>query len=439
MRNANDISYTKRLYLPVPNRRIRLWKTKSLCRHLGIDPGMERTTALHAAAQFQKIAALENIPLSYANLAYKACLFRSVGDHIFPPEYAGLSGEFLLTHPLKGLSQRQNQILAAALCLSRELEPCPKELHPYLKQLCPGKENRRIARIIAGIIRQSPPAVHKDFSSMVKNYAAKQLSVIQAYSPARETLNAEEVHDIRVAFRRLLSLCLVFSSLLEKEPVSAIVPGLRQGLKVLGKPRDLDVLQEKTETFLFKNKMDLQYLPVFSQWLTDTRKEYVQKINSYFASPEYHTHIDALSNLVNCTILRPALEKGCIALPMTPSQVCHSCERQLLSKAEFYDQWLHGRQAAEPVFHHLRLVYKDLRFLLEFFQDILTKKDLQYLDTCRSIQDTLGCIHDDTVILLRLHKLSPKLPAKEQEVIKKFLIWLKRDRKKQLKNFYRMT
>mgnify|MGYP002536996020 CR=1 FL=1 len=439
MKNANDISYTNRMYLPVPNRRIRLWKTKSLCRHLGIDPCTERTAALHAAKQFQILAAQENIPLSYAHLAYKACLLRSVGEHIFLPENTGLSGEILLTHPLKDLSQSQTQILAAALCMSRVPEPCPKELHPYLRQLCPGKENRRIARVIAGIIRQASPAVHKDFSSMVKCYTARQISVIQAYSTDGEMLNADGVHDIRVAFRRLLSLCLVFSSLLQEEPVNAIVPGLKQGLKVLGKPRDLDVLQEKAEIYLFKNKTELKALPIFSQWLTDTRKEYVQKINAYFASPQYRAHIDALSNLENCTILKPVLEKGCIALPMTPSQVFHSCEHPLLSKTKFYDQWLHGRQAAEPVFHHLRLVYKDLRFLLEFFQDILTKKDLQYLKTCRSIQDTLGCIHDDSVILLRLHKLSPKLPAEEQEVIKNFLKWLKRDRKRQLKNFYRLT
>ena len=438
MKNVN-ITFARRTYLPVPSRERRLWKTKVLCRHLGIDPVKGRTDALHAATQFQKIAVLENIPLSYTPLAYKACLLRDVGRNVFSPQEAGLSGEILLTHPLKDLSPRQNQILAAALCLISLPVPCPKQAHPYLKQLCPGRENRRIASAIASAIRATPSAaVQKDFSSMVKDYFSQQIAVIQTYSIVEEPLSAEGVHDIRVAFRRLLSLCLVFSSLMEDELLNAIVPGLRHGLKVLGKPRDLDVLQQKVVSYLSQNSLDPESIPSLFQWLEDTRKGYSQKIASYFASPKYHSLIDTLSNLENTTLLHPSLEKGCMALPMTPFDIYRSCAQQLLFKSESYNQWLHGQQVPEPVLHHLRLVYKDLRFLLEFFRNILTQKGQSYLKSCCKIQDALGCLHDDSVILFRLNKLFPQLPAGEQDVLKGFLRWLKLDRKKQLKNFYRL-
>ena len=60
----------------------------------------------------------------------------------------------------------------------------------------------------------------------------------------------EELHDMRVAVRRMRAASKVFEAYLDSSQLEPYLKELRKTLRALGRVRDLDVFQEKAENYL---------------------------------------------------------------------------------------------------------------------------------------------------------------------------------------------
>ncbi|WP_269848585.1 CHAD domain-containing protein [Methanosarcina horonobensis] len=80
---------------------------------------------------------------------------------------------------------------------------------------------------------------------------AYQFSQMLAHEKGtRKGEDIEELHDMRVAVRRMRAAAIVFGEYLESEKVEPHLKGLRRTLGALGGVRDLDVFREKAEAYL---------------------------------------------------------------------------------------------------------------------------------------------------------------------------------------------
>jgi CHAD domain-containing protein len=79
--------------------------------------------------------------------------------------------------------------------------------------------------------------------SQVQN-TEQQLSTLLS----RQQVDAEVIHDVRVELRRLRNGLATVAPVLALPPLGSTEAGLTHALKLLGRPRDLDVLTELLQT-----------------------------------------------------------------------------------------------------------------------------------------------------------------------------------------------
>ncbi len=211
----------------------------------------------------------------------------------------------------------------------------------------------------------------------------------------RRDANPHDLHDMRVAARRMRAAWRVFNEAFE----GGATRKLRQRLRVLsdrlGVVRDLDVLIVDLEAYRDGlDEADRSGLePLLSLWRRQRESAHQQLV----------AELDSEGHARLLTDMREFLEGGAnaaatVASPTLPHRVRDCAPSQIWAAYEAvraYDPVLPW--ADVETLHRLRIATKWLRYDLEFFGEALGSDSARLMDRVVALQDFLGCLHDADV------------------------------------------
>jgi CHAD domain-containing protein/uncharacterized protein YjbK len=212
---------------------------------------------------------------------------------------------------------------------------------------------------------------------------------------ARAGADAEELHDMRVATRRMRAAWRVFDGAFKTSKTKKIRHHLETIADRLGAVRDLDVLIEGLEAY--SNGLDEDQQPgldpLLSLWRrqrSSARKELIAELDSdRYATfnKEMDSFLDAGANAA-----------AAVATPTAPHRVRDRAASEIWADYEAVRAYeLVLPWADVETLHELRIATKWLRYGLEFFGETLGPDSARLLERVAALQDHLGCIHDADV------------------------------------------
>lgn len=211
----------------------------------------------------------------------------------------------------------------------------------------------------------------------------------------RSDSDAEALHDMRVATRRMRAAWRVFDDSFRPGRTRKIRRRLEKMADRLGAVRDLDVLIDGLESYRSGLGADGRpgLDPLLSSWRRQ-RKEARALLLDELDSPGYAGFTKDMEEFLS----GGASSASVMATPSQPHRV-KDCAPSLLWAAyeavrayELVLPW-----ASVETVHDLRIASKWLRYGLEFFGEALGPDGPRLLQRVVALQDHLGCLHDADV------------------------------------------
>jgi len=210
----------------------------------------------------------------------------------------------------------------------------------------------------------------------------------------------EELHDMRVATRRMRAAFRVFGDYLDMEQMSPFVKGLRRTGRALGAVRDLDVFWEKTHRYLDNlppgQPVDLE--PLQMVWKAERERAREQML-AYLDSNRYIRFKARFSEFLQ----KPGAGAQSVVsrqgepLPHRLRHVVPVAVYQRLAAVRAYDEWVTGPDVPLERLHQLRIAAKGLRYALEYFREVLGPEAKVVINEVKALQDHLGDLQDAVV------------------------------------------
>jgi CHAD domain-containing protein len=213
-------------------------------------------------------------------------------------------------------------------------------------------------------------------------------------SGTRQGEDIEELHDMRVATRRMRAAFEVFRDAFEPKAVKRHLKGLKATGRTLGRVRDLDVFIDKAQQYLDtlpqEERSGLE--PLLSLWENDRQIDR-EKMLAYLNSESYANFKGNFLSFVSTP------GEGAIQVPETsPHLVRHVLPVLVYSRlaaVRAYDSILDS--ATIEQLHSLRIEFKKLRYTLEFFREVLGEEAKELIEEIKGLQDHLGDLNDADV------------------------------------------
>lgn len=221
----------------------------------------------------------------------------------------------------------------------------------------------------------------------------------------------EELHDMRVATRRMRAALGVFEDDIDREAWQPFAKLLRRTGRALGKVRDLDVFREKMQHYLdqLADARQTELEPLLAAWETGhgaAREELLTYLDSE-AYARFKVEFGDFLEIPGAGA-RPHVSKEGEPLRHRVLQVLPIILYQGLAEVCAYDEGITGVDAPLTRYHQLRIASKRLRYTLEFFKEVLSPEAEMLITKMKTLQDHLGNLQDAVVAC---------------EVLRNFLIW----------------
>jgi CHAD domain-containing protein len=204
----------------------------------------------------------------------------------------------------------------------------------------------------------------------------------------------EELHDMRVATRRMRAAFEVFEEAFDRKALKVHLKGLRATGRALGRVRDLDVFMEKAQQYLDSIPQEQRsgLDPLLSLW-DNERQEDRSKMLAYLDSQDYADFKRKFLKFVTTP------GAGAKDIPEnSPKQVkliVPILVYTRLAAVRSYGPLLES--ATIDQLHALRIDFKKLRYTLEYFSEVLGKENKRLIAEIKKLQDHLGDLNDSDV------------------------------------------
>jgi CHAD domain-containing protein len=260
-----------------------------------------------------------------------------------------------------------------------------------------------------GIEAEPPPAQSRhpglDADDLMVEAAHKILrhhyrQMLKHEAGTRAGKDIEELHDMRVATRRMRAAFGVFGSYLDPDEVASHLKGLKRTGRKLGAVRDLDVFWEKTRHYLAGlpggRAVDLE--PLRAVWQQE-RERSREKMIAYLDGARYARFRDTFGEFLDSSTAGelPVLSDGIEPRPHRLRFVGPLLIYERLNAVQAYAGWVTGPDVPLERLHALRIAAKGLRYTLEFFEEILGAEARALIEQIKGLQDHLGDLQDAVV------------------------------------------
>jgi triphosphatase len=214
----------------------------------------------------------------------------------------------------------------------------------------------------------------------------------------------EELHDLRVAGRRIIAILSQFQSFLPPTFLT-IRTTLKTVLSALGHARDLDVALSELQTFSRKlPKSDRVGLEPLKQHLVSERGRARARMLSVLDSIWVQRNLQELTSLLAEPGSASRVSSAGLALQVSP-ELMRQRYRKLRKRADLLKS-----DSSTEAYHEVRGQAKKLRYAVEAVAAIYGKPADEMLRALRRWQETLGVQQDAAVAMHRLNALASAQP-----------------------------
>ena len=229
----------------------------------------------------------------------------------------------------------------------------------------------------------------------VAGLAANKPKVEQAPTP-------EEIHQLRVAARRLRVALRLFGRLLPSRDSARLATELRWFAGSLGDVRDLDVYTENFKAYAQTVPLEQRAgLSGYEMYLRRERTEARRRAAAAVASPRAAALFADMERFVAAGPSPGALRRW---RSLTVGDAVRQSVRGSVGRVRRLGNRLTTR-ARPAELHDLRIKAKRLRYELEFFAEVYPPLS-QAAKECKSLQDLLGGLQDVYTATARLRRYS---------------------------------
>lgn len=189
--------------------------------------------------------------------------------------------------------------------------------------------------------------------------------LLKNYTVAEEGSDPEGVHQMRVALRRLRTICALFRRDIPWSSLQAVSSEARWLMQQLGPARDWDVFAETTVTRLVTAAPDVD-LGGLREAVKQQRKSSYGALQTVLADPRCSRFLLSLGHMVEGHGWRNEIDSEALAvlsqpMPTLANEILARLHRKTLKRGA------HLRQLNTDAQHNLRIDIKKLRYAAEFF------------------------------------------------------------------------
>ncbi|MFZ5917939.1 MAG: CHAD domain-containing protein [Chloroflexota bacterium] len=210
----------------------------------------------------------------------------------------------------------------------------------------------------------------------------------------------EELHDMRVATRRMRAAFDVFGDFLDMTHWQPYLKGLRRTGRALGAVRDLDVFWEKTQLYLntLPPERQSELEPLRRVWEAEREAARAYML-AYLDSERYLRFKERFAGFLEKpgAGAAPILSEQGEPLPHRLRHVAPVAVYQRLAGVRAYDEWVTAEHVPLGRLHQLRIAAKGLRYTVEYFREVLGPEARALIDEIKTLQDHLGNLQDAVV------------------------------------------
>ncbi len=219
------------------------------------------------------------------------------------------------------------------------------------------------------------------------------ITMLQHEAGSKTGEDIEDVHDMRVAIRRMRSTFSLLESYYKPKAIQNHLKGLRKTARVLGSVRDLDVLiTNMTEFQATLDEDNAKAFQSFIDTLDEQRTLARHDLVRYLNKGEYQRFITHFSQFL--------LHKGSGARSVETDGIQTNQVRFILptllyshlGQVRAYDDVIADADA--PTLHALRIEFKRLRYIVALFSEVLGTSINDFVKEIKVVQDHLGRMND---------------------------------------------
>lgn len=204
----------------------------------------------------------------------------------------------------------------------------------------------------------------------------------------------EQLHDMRVATRRMRSAFDVFSNAYDHKEIKPYLKGLRATGRALGSVRDLDVFMEKAQGYLETLPEEKRHGldPLLLIWQNE-RKIEREKMLAHLNSESYLNFKQQFLEFLSTPGAGELKHDR-----TTPHLVQHVAPILIYSRLAAVRAYSSILDIASiDQLHGLRIEFKKLRYTLEYFREVLGEAAKDLIEEIKTMQDHLGDLNDADV------------------------------------------
>jgi len=210
----------------------------------------------------------------------------------------------------------------------------------------------------------------------------------------REDIDTEFLHDYRICMRKIRSVLSLIKGIYPEEKTEQLKAAFADYCEVTNRLRDLDVylLAREQYTEMLPPALRPPLEGMFRDFAKERRRA-LRKVVTHLSSPDYHAAMEAVERFFAGPAELPETEVSQKPTgPLVARRIYKRYKRIVKIERSL------GADTPDDVMHKVRIHCKKLRYLIEFFSELLHSGETEQIEKqLRRLQTCLGRFNDYSV------------------------------------------